>query len=378
MNSFIVLEKNNEFDYQDYLINAELIIDIDRNDYHITILRPINDFDINKIESWIVELFIIRLLNILELKNLVESNCDLSVQYPDDIEIDSIEDFNIVYPPFNELTDFTDKLWQPYNGWIWDKTSSHWKPPIEKPSLSLSMSSKWNNDWLNWEISFGQTNIPRQRRAFQLWLSSEVDGSSMFLDACSTKDYMIKPFENLTHGTRSIENLIKEYNDKIAAEAEIARPYMSILGHIVVVDLSPIALITYSECHTDAVEMFNKLYSMHPQFFARTSHELFRLVIEWAYAHTELGNNELTAITCHDILKAVQMPKDIRDGLISMKPQQVGKFLERSSSALIEDDEDPEVPTGFNKWVNTLYYHYPHLELGQEVHINTLPSSYPM
>ena len=378
MSNFIILQKNAEFDYEDYLLNTKLIIDLDRNGYCLTILSKGDGFDINSIESWAIDLFKVEVVDVIKIKELVEANTDLLIEYAVDVEIEDIVDFNIVEPAFNELTDYKDRLYQPYNTWVWDNSEGHWKPPIEKPSLISTMSSRWSDDWNHWQILFGQSHLQRDRRAFQLWLAAESDGSSMFLDACSTRDYMIKPFENITHGTRSIENLIKNYNDSIASNSEYVRPYMSINGHLVVVDLSPFALITYSECHTDAVSMFNELYSMHPQFFARTSHELFRLIIEWAYAHTELGNEELTAITCHNILRAVQMPKDIRDGLIAMEAQQVGKFLEGSANALIEDDEDPESPAGFDRWVNTLYYHYPHLEVGQETHIDTLPASYPL
>ena len=312
------------------------------------------------------------------MKEYIENNSNLTVEYPLDIDVDDIEIFSVVIPPFDELTGHVDKYTQPYNSWVWDKDAGHWKPPVQKPNLDLSMRLKWDESWTDWKVSFGSQNIDRKKRAFQLWLSAEADGSSMFLNACSTRDYMIKPFENITHGTRDIENLIKKYNDLVAENSDYVRPYMSIRSHIVVIDLSPIAIITYSECHDDAVDMFNELYSMHPQFFARTSQELFRLIIEWAYSHTHLNNQELTAVSCFNILKAVQMPKTIRDGLIAMQPQQVGKFLEGSDLALVEEDEDPESPAGFDRWINKLYQHYCHLKPGQESHIDILPDSYPM
>lgn len=378
MSKFIILEDKKEFDFRSYVTNTEFVTDIPDDNCNLIILRPTEDFDISSLDDWAVNYFEIRHANVEEIKIIVESQTNLEIEYVSEIPVDEVDLFSIVFPVFNELTDHTDKFMQPYNSWVWDKHLGHWKPPIDKPNLNIVMKSKWFEEWSNWKISFGRSDATRNKRAFQLWLAAETDGSSMFLDACSTRDYMIKPFENITHGTRSIEDLIKSYNDAISANSDYVRPYMSILGHIVVIDLSPFALITYSECHDDAVGMFNELYSMHPQFFARTSHELFRLIIEWAYAHTELGNEELTAITCHNILRAVQMPKDVRDGLITMQAQQVGKFLEGSASALVEDDEDPESPAGFDRWVNTLYYHYPHLEIGQETHIDTLPASYPV
>lgn len=378
MSKFIILQNKEEFNYENYISNTEFVTDIPHVDCDLIVLRPTDDFDITIIEPWAVEYFEIRSANVLDIKEVVEAQTDLVIDYASDIPIDDIEIFSIVFPAFNELTDHTDKFSQPYNSWIWDKDANHWKPPLEKPNLDPVMDVRWFDEWMNWRISFGRSSATRKEKAFQLWLAAEADGSSMFMDACSTRDYMIKPFENTTHNTRNIETLIKNYNDSIAQNSESVRPYMSIQGHLVVIDLSPIALITYSECHNDAINMFEELYSMHPQFFARTPQELFRLIIEWAYSHTDLQNNELTATTCHNILKAVQMPKNIRDGLIAMASQQVGKFLEGNLNALVEDAEDPEPPVGFNQWVNTLYYHYPHLETGQEPHIDTLPEAYPV
>lgn len=378
MSKFIILENKQEFDYENYIINTEFVTDIPHHDCNLIVLRPTEDFDISAIDPWAVDFFNIKITNVGMIKEIVESQTNLTIEFNSETPVEDIELFSIVFPVFNELTDHTDKFAQPYNSWIWDNNSGHWKPPLEKPDLDQVMRVKWYEDWMHWKISFGRPEASRDKKAFQLWLAAETDGSSMFWDACSTRDYMIKPFENITHNTRNIENIIKDYNNHISEKSDYARPYISILGHLVVIDLSPIAIITYSECHDDATEMFKELYSMHPQFFARTSHELFRLIIEWAYAHTDLGNDELTATTCHDILRVVQMPKNIRDGLISMPPQQVGKFLSGSTTALVEDEEDPEAPVGFNQWVNTLYYHYPHLSKGQEPHIDTLPDSYPI
>ena len=377
MSNFIILKRSEEFNYENYINNSEYMSDINEGDFSLTVLNPLDGFDLALIDQWAINLFEIQVVDVVAIKELVESSTSFKIEYDNTVPVSEVKTFTIVIESFNELTDHTDKLFQPYYTWVWNKEAGHWEPPIPYPDINAVMKCNWSNDWQNWKIDFGQP-FDRHRKSFQLWLAAETDGSSMFLDACSTQDYMIKPFENITHGTRSIENLIKDYNTSIEATSELIRPYMSIIGHIVVIDLSPIALITYSECHEDAVTMFNQLYSMHPQFLARTSHELFRLIIEWAYAHTELGNEELAATTCHNILRAVQMPKDIRDGLIAMEAQQVGKFLEGSANALVEDDEDPESPVGFDRWVNTLYCHYPHLRVGQETHIDTLPASYPV
>ena len=378
MSKFIILEDKEEFNFRDYIINTEFVTDVPDDGCNLIVLRPTDEFDISLIDNWAVDYFNVRYANVEDIKTIVELDTNLTVDYPSDIPVDEIEVFSILLPVFNELTDYTDKFVQPFSTWTWDKNLGHWKPPIDKPNLDISIRSQWFEDWLNWKISFGSVGITRNRRAYQLWLAAEVDGSSMFLDACSTRNYMIKPFENITHGTREFEKMVKQYNDLVAENSDIPGRYMSIMNHIIVIDLSPIGIVTYSECHNDAIELFNKAYSLHPQAVSRTPQELFRLIIEWAYSHTDMGNEELTAVTCDNILKAVQMPKEIRDGLIAMQPQQVGKFLEGAADALFEDDEDPESPAGFDRWVNTLYYHYPHLEAGQETHIDTLPASYPL
>jgi len=365
----ILFNASDEFNYEDHISYKTFLFDI--NDGQLIICEPIDDFDINSIEPWKINVFNIRLLTFEEASNIILNETrNLLIQ-------EESGGYTLQRPLFDEDVDYKDKLTQPYEGWVWDKDLLHWKAPKPRPDCDLTFRVKWNNQWQDWEMRYGRDDLPRERKSYQLWYSQEVDGSSMFHNACSTVDYMIKPFENITHNTKNIENLIKSYNDQIASTSEIVRPYMSIGGHLVVIDLSPFALITYSECHEDAVDMFNELYSMHPQFLSRTPWELFRLIIEWAYSHSDLGNNELAAVTCHRVLQAVQMPKSIRDSLIAMPAQQVGKYLENNLNALSEDTEGPEAPEGFDKWINTVYYHYPHLKKGQEPHIDSLPNEYP-
>lgn len=366
----LLFKKSDEFNYEDNIQYNRILFYI--NDGELIVAEPIDTFDFDSIEEWKKALFDIKYINFEQAHELIfNTTRHLLI-------MEESGEFTLISPQFDETLDHNDILAQPYDSWVWNKNTVRWDPPTPRPDVKVPMRVAWNREWKDWEISYGRKDISRIQKSYQIWYSEELNGSSIFHNACSTRDYMIKPFENITHGTKNIENLIKSYNEQIESNTDNPRPYMSINGHIVVVDLSPVALITYSECHDDATSMFNQLYSMHPQFLSRTPHELFRLIIEWAYSHTDLGNNELAAVTCHKILQAVQMPKDIRDELLNMPAQQVGGYLEGQIDALIESESYPDSSVNFKKWVNKIYYHYPHLEKGQEPHIDQLPASYPI
>lgn len=366
----LLFSKHSEFNYEDNIPYKRILFYI--NDGEVIVCDPIDDFDMLNIENWKIGVFNIQYLNFESAHDFIFNTTRHM------LIMEESGNLTLLNPDFDEVLDHTNILDQPYNTWIWSKTNGRWEPPTERPVVETPLRVFWNKEWGDWEISYGRKDLPRLMKSYQIWFSEEMNGSSIFHDACSTRDYMIKPFENITHGTRDIENLIKTYNKQIEDVTDSPRPYMSINGHVVVIDLSPIAIITYSECHENATSMFNQLYSMHPQFLSRTPHELFRLIIEWAYSHTDLGNNELAATTCHKILQAVQMPKSIRDELLSLPPQQVGGYLEGQVDALIENETYPEASTDFNKWINKIYYHYPHLKKGQEPHIDQLPATYPV
>ena len=80
------------------------------------------------------------------------------------------------------------------------------------------------------------------------------------------------------------------------------------------------------------------------------------MIIEWAYSYTEFENTEPMAKICHEILQIVQMPKDVRDELIGIRPQQVGKFIQGSTDALQDYNTNIEMPESFKLWVSDVYY----------------------
>ena len=126
--------------------------------------------------------------------------------------------------------------------------------------------------------------------------------------------------------------------------------------------------------------MIMSVYQMHPQHLSRTIHELFRLIIEWAYSYTEFQNTEPMAELCHNILQILQMPKSVRDDLIAIRPQPVARYLLADTDALQEYDSDAEMPESFKLWISEVYYDYRERNKGFPININQSYShlTYPM
>jgi len=359
----------------DILSNTKFNLLTDDCTLYISFLQ--DNYDTSYLTEFIINLYDINIFNSSELKQYIESYTHYSLDIV--LGSDGKESIAIIDPPpFNDLTDHKNINIQPFNGWVWNNEDQHWSPPIPKPNLNHNFFIGWNNEDMCWNISFERDITPQKNRAYQLWLAASPDGSSAFMDACSTRQYMIKSAENITHSTRFIENLITEYGKKCVEENENPRKYAAINLHEVVIDLSPIAIITYSECNQNATELFEKLYATHPQFFSRTIHELFRLIIEWAYSYTEFNNNEPMAETCDKVLRVLQMPKHVRDSLMQIRPQQVGKFILNQEDALIEYEDSIECPEAFSKWINKIYYLFTHVQENENVHVDYIPDSYEM
>lgn len=367
--------KNYLGDNNDLILNTKFNIQLDDKTLYISYLD--DNYDLSYLTDFIINLYDIKIFTMYELQQYIESNTKYVFHIVDNG--DGSQSIAITDPaPFNDLTDHKNKNVQPFNGWIWNNDLQHWCPPIPKPNLNLNFYIGWNNEDICWNINFERTATEKKNKGYQLWLAADPDGSSELRDACSTRQYMIKPAENITHSTRNIENLIFEYSSRINTDSDNVRKYASINFHEVILDLSPIAIITYSECNDNATELFNTLYGIHPQFFSRSIHELFRLIIEWAYSYTHLSNTEPMAETCDRILKVLQMPRDVRNELLEIRPQQVGKFLLGQTNALEEYDEHIECPSKFSKWINKMYNLFTHVQNDENIHVDYIPESYEM
>jgi hypothetical protein len=84
------------------------------------------------------------------------------------------------------------------------------------------------------------------------------------------------------------------------------------------------------------------------------------------------------AVLCHDILRAVQMPIDVRNDLIALRPQPVGRFLSGDTDALIEYQDSEQMPESFRLWISDLYEKFSTRMTGSPLHVDydLLPESY--
>lgn len=356
----------------DIILNTKFNLKLEHNTLYISYLD--DNYDLSYLTDFIINLYDIKIFNIYQLKEYIDLNTKYSLDIVQENGMQSIA--LISPPPFNDLTDHKNVYITPFKGWIWNNDLGHWTPPISKPNLNVNFDINWSNEDICWDIQFERKDTDPKNKAYQLWLASTPDTSSELRDACSTRQYMIKPVENITHETRSIENLIFEYSNKVNTDPDNIRKYASINMHEVVLDLSPLAIITYSECNPDATELFQKLFTIHPQCVSRTIHELFRLIIEWAYSYTHLSNMEPMAEICDKVLRVLQMPIDVRNELLEIRPQQVGKFILGQTNALEEYEDYIESPPKFSKWINRMYNLFTHVQNEEDIHVDYIPESY--
>lgn len=239
---------------------------------------------------------------------------------------------------------------------------------------SDNFSFTYDGDIDEW-VSECKTNNDRKLRTFHIWNALDASGSALYPNACSTTNYVIQSMEEVTHGTDSISSFVVELSD-----TEDIAQYNKIAKHFVVLDLSPIALITYQEFKNIDVELFSEAMKIHPQAAARNIDELFRLIIEWAWSYAELNSREPMAQMCHDILRAVQMPHDVRQEILALRPQPVARFIIGDNNALNEYSDSEPMPQLFKRWISRLYQQYRSRNVDSSLHldINDLPSSYPL
>jgi hypothetical protein len=89
---------------------------------------------------------------------------------------------------------------------------------------------------------------------------------------------------------------------------------------------------------------------------ARTLQEVFRLLLEWDFAYTELGNRERIAEVSHGMVEVLQIPENIKEWLLSEVPEEkVSKFLTGSTNAQDRADisQIPPLSDEFSEWLYT-------------------------
>jgi len=196
-------------------------------------------------------------------------------------------------------------------------------------------------------------------------------------NACTTKDFMYPTFEEVMYG---FSRTVMVTGARVEGQQIIVPAVHSLRKEI---DLTPLGIVLKVTWEILNIEVASDALNSHPQTAARTPHELFRLIIEWALAHTEFGNNEPAAVTCHKVLQELQMPSEVRNELLTLvEPQAVERYLRgldpfRSTS--FDVLEDPPMPPLFQSWYYETRLKYRELNTGDAltVILDSLPDSYP-
>ena len=76
-------------------------------------------------------------------------------------------------------------------------------------------------------------------------------------------------------------------------------------------------------------------------------------MIEWDFAYTELNNREVTAVTSHGIMEALNMPEAFKEWILNEVPaEKVVRFLEGLPNARQRTDSAIQpLPDDFSEWL---------------------------
>ena len=105
------------------------------------------------------------------------------------------------------------------------------------------------------------------------------------------------------------------------------------------------------------------------------------MIIEWAYSFTDLANVEPMAELAHDVLRAVQMPLEVRNEIISEVPPQVVSLYLSDGDIYEPFNRTEQVPSPplFDSWLEELRNRFPRRNYGDplNVDIEAIPTDYP-
>lgn len=235
----------------------------------------------------------------------------------------------------------------------------------------------WTHDELVY-IGF----FDRHTKAYKLLgvVNKDPDLNFVYYDSCLTTDFVHVPIEKLEHGTDTAVDLLQPTFEN----GIIDFPYNVYLE--TVVDIAPFSIIVYGfvekKDQTYDHNLASTAFNSHPQSSGRTLHELFRLIIEWAYAYTELGNAEHAALIAHKTLCAVQMPLDVRTELINEVPPQAVELYIRNEYPFEASQrmEGPAVPPLFAAWIEELKTQFPNRDATSPFNFDpdNIPDNYPV
>lgn len=345
-----------------------------------------NEFNLDQIPIESINFFNIKIHDINTFREYLREISDYGI-----MENSLSKDNFSLYGPwqFNELTDHIYQDKKPYDNWIWNESSHHWTPPIPKPEENGIFNITWNQGRVNWDLEFIR-QVERKYRAFQLWKMVPKLDADFYAPACSTTEYMIKTFENITHGSSNFNEILNaDYNidyfkeKGLSLENQAAVNYKIVKNHNIIIDLSPLVAISYTIMEEEFINRFtlDPLRVMHPQCVAHTIQELFRLIIEWAWCYRNLNAIEPMAVYCDSLLRHLQMPLNVRNDIISTVPDQaVSRYLSGDQDSLTIMDSDPDCPESFYYWIMEQYKKYPKRNLGDQLNfsLEDLPDDYPV
>ena len=380
MNYISFLKENQTINIYDVLENyipsgEKLIFETDEG---ISILKTDDSFDISLLTEESINFFNITLYNLDELIIFLNTQAGIRATAIGE----NLDMLAITHTPYNDMIDNKDSQKQPHSGWIWNEVMECWRPPIEEPKLSGQFYYSWNQNRLNWDIGL-RNPCERKYRGFVLWRAVPTHLESFYGDICNNNNYMIKSLEEITHGTMDFMSKTISNHGIEELDKNPLGKFKIVTRHETVLDLAPHAFITYDEIDKGYIHQFDKedsksLWATHPQCIASTLEELFRLIIEWGLAYLEFGNREPVAVISDRVLRAMQMPLEIRNALLEIPAQTVEKYIKNDSTLLIKDLEDPIVPEFVQHWIMDMYRIYSKRINDQEVYVNTLLDSYPM
>jgi len=120
-----------------------------------------------------------------------------------------------------------------------------------------------------------------------------------------------------------------------------------------VIEAVPHGHIMYFELLTTEDEL-SALNEPHSDC-ARTLQEVFRLLLEWDWAYTELGNREKPAIVSHGIVETLEIPDSIKDWILNNIPdEKVARFIKGIENAQDRtSDVVPLLTDEFSEWLHS-------------------------
>lgn len=184
----------------------------------------------------------------------------------------------------------------------------------------------------------------RYRRGITLWRKAPSNNQHFMHETCNTNiTYMDTPVEDLYD--RSL------YQDRLIGSGFL----FSLSNHRVIIEKPDLFAITYTES-TDQ-NMIVDVTSIHPHCITHTVHEMFKLMLEWQWAHHELSSEEPMAIFCNEVLLSIgldyrnEQSDPVVKGLMQLPEMYVAQFL-AGNTVIKPTFHDPEEPLEYKLWAS--------------------------